>query len=111
MKNIRLNRSEVMNLAWALQQKNPDLSRAAAEMAASKVLRLYHALQQGSVRFTFQKQNGEIRQAVGTLRPDLFVKPPKSIEQPEYLTVLRYYDMEKDAIRSFRAERILQVAA
>ncbi len=111
MKNISLNRSELRNLAWAIRQKNPGLSQSDAETAAEKVLRLFHALQQGLVRFTFRKQNGEIRQAVGTLRPDLFVQPPKSIEQTEYLTVLRYYDIEKDAIRSLRAERILKIAA
>ncbi len=110
-KRIKPDRAEVMRLAWAIRRKTPGLDFGAAEEAAWKVLRLHTALQYGSVRFSFRKENGEVREAVGTLRADLFVQPPKPVERTERLTLMRYYDVEKNAIRSFRADRIVQVAA
>ena len=111
MSKSKINRSDVMKLAWAIRRKNPVTSLADCQVAAWKVILLYQALRKGSVRFTFQKQNGEVRQAIGTLKPDMFVQPPKTTEQSTLLTVVRYYDMEKNAIRSFRADQLMQVAA
>lgn len=113
MKNYEANRSIAMRLAWRLYRENRgQVALGHCIVAAWKVLRLNAALQEGLVRFTFRKMNGEVREAVGTLKSDLFVAtPPKVTERPEYLTHVRYFDVEKNAIRSFRAERLLQVAA
>jgi len=108
---FKCNRSEVMKLAWAIRRKNPATSLAHCQVSAWKVLLLQQALRKGSVRFSFQKQNGEVRRAIGTLKPDMFIQPPKSPEVSTQLTLVRYYDIEKNAIRSFRADQILQVAA
>lgn len=106
-----VSRPAVMRLAWRLYRENKrQLAFGACMVAAWKVLRLNAALQHGLVRFSFQKLNGEVREAVGTLRSDLFVVPPKTTDRPEFLTVVRYFDLDKNAIRSFRAERILRVA-
>lgn len=111
MRKFKINRSDVMKLAWAIRRKNPEHRLADCQISAWKVVLLYQALRQGSVRFSFQKQNGEIRQAIGTLKPDMFIQPPKTTEQSAQLTLVRYFDMEKNAIRSFRADQIKQVAA
>ena len=111
MSKFKFNRSEVMKLAWAIRRKNPALSLAHCQVAAWKVLLLQQALRKGSVRFSFQKRNGEVRRAIGTLKPDMFIQPPRSTEVSTQLILVRYYDMEKNAIRSFRADQILQVAA
>lgn len=111
MRKFKINRSDVMKLAWAIRLKNPEHRLADCQISAWKVVLLYQALRQGSVRFSFQKQNGEIRQAIGTLKPDMFIQPPKTTEQSAQLTLVRYFDMEKNAIRSFRADQIKQVAA
>ena len=101
-----------MLLAWQLYRANKgQIHFGQCIVAAWKVLRLNAALQEGLVRFSFQKMNGEVREAVGTLKPDLFTAPPKGTDRVEYMTLVRYYDVEKNAIRSFRAERIIQVAA
>lgn len=112
MNSNYLSHSAVMRLAWRLYEHNKRAIRLGDCMAAAhKVLRLNEAMQHGLVRFTFQKINGEVRNAIGTLRPDLFVAPPPTVEEPEGLTLVRYYDVEKNGIRSFRAERIVRVAA
>jgi hypothetical protein len=113
MKRYDLNRSIAMLLAWRIyRSNNGQVSFGQCMVSAWKVLRLNAALQEGLVRFTFQKVNGEVREAVGTLKADLFVAtPPKATDRPEFMTLVRYYDVEKNAIRSFRAERLIQVAA
>lgn len=111
MSKFKINRSEVMKLAWAIRRRSPATALADCQIAAWKVMLLHQALHQGSVRFSFLKQNGEVREAIGTLKPDMFIQPPRGTERGSQLLLVRYYDMEKNAIRSFRADQIKQVAA
>jgi hypothetical protein len=111
MKRHHINRSQAMVMAWILHRQSPQLSFGQCMAAAWKTLRLYAALRDGTVRFSFRKENGELRQALGTLVPDLFVAPPKNSDYLEGMTLVRYFDVEKNAIRSCRADRLVQVAA
>lgn len=111
MKKIKINRAELMRMAWAIQREDPGLTIDDCKKAAEKVLRLKSALENGTVRFAFRKADGAVREAIGTLQHDLFAEPPLNPIVPGQVTLIRYFDLEKNAIRSFRAERILQVAA
>lgn len=60
------------------------------------------------VRFVYQKSDGSIREAVGTLKKDMCPdvkgggKPT-----PEHLQL--YFDLEKKAWRSFRKELLIRI--
>lgn len=105
------NRSEVLSLAWAIRRQNQFLTWGQCQAQAWKVCKLRAELRAGAVRFTFQKTDGEVRQAYGTLNAELFAYTSKGSERVESPCQIRYFDLEKNAFRSFRAERILSVAA
>lgn len=107
----QINRSEVLTLAHQIRRQNQFLTWGQCQSQAWQVVRLRAALRAGATRFTFQKQDGEVREAFGTLNPALFQYEHKGSERAESLTAIRYFDLDKNAWRSFRAERILKVAA
>lgn len=111
MKKQQFTRSEVLALAWAIRRQNQFLTWGQCQAQAWKVARLRVALRAGATRFTFQKQDGEFREAYGTVNPSLFSYEHKGSDRAESPTAIKYYDLEKNAWRSFRAERILRVAA
>ncbi len=105
------NRSEVLALAWAIRRQNQFLTWGQCQAQAWKVVKLRAALRAGKATFTFQKNDGEVRQAVGTLNAEFFSYTNKGSDRAELPTVIKYFDLEKNAFRSFRAERIVSVAA
>ncbi|MEI6410270.1 MAG: SH3 beta-barrel fold-containing protein [Bacteroidota bacterium] len=107
----QINRSEVLKMAHAIRRQNQFLTWGQCQAQAWKVARLRAALRTGATRFTFQKQDGEVREAYGTLNSELFQYDHKGSDRAESPTAIKYFDLEKNAWRSFRAERILQVAA
>ena len=107
----QINRSEVLTLAHQIRRQNQFLTWGQCQAQAWQVVRLRSALHAGITRFTFQKQDGEVREAFGTLNPSLFQYEHKGSDRAESPTAIRYFDLEKGAWRSFRAERILKVAA
>lgn len=107
----QFSRSEVLTLAHQIRRQNQFLTWGQCQVQAWQVARLRAALRAGATRFTFQKQDGEVREAYGTLNPALFQYEHKGSDRAESPTAVRYYDLEKGNWRSFRAERILKVAA
>lgn len=107
----QISRSEVLTMAHAIRRQNQFLTWGQCQAQAWKVARLRSALRAGATRFTFQKQDGEVREALGTLNNSLFQYEHKGTDRAECPTVVKYFDLDKNAWRSFRAERILQVAA
>lgn len=62
-------------------------------------------LKEGIVEFEFIKKDGTVRSAKGTLEPSL-LPPPKPVDgdatpRKKNESVFVYYDMEKNAFRSF----------
>lgn len=107
----QIKRSEVLLMAWAIRRQNQFLTWGQCQAQAWKVIRLRAALRVGVASFTFQKNDGEVREAKGTLNAQLFQYEHKGTDRSESLTVVKYFDLDKNAWRSFRAERILTVAA
>ncbi len=107
----QINRSEVLTLAHAIRRENASLSWGTCQRSAWKAARLRAALRTGPARFTFTKETGEVREALGTLNNDLFQYEYKGSGRTESKTAIRFFDLEKNAFRSCKAERILQVAA
>lgn len=67
-------------------------------------------MKDGVVSFYFQKADGTLRKAFGTLRniPATTVLGGKRITQPSYKT-MTYFDTEKKAFRSFKIESLICV--
>lgn len=84
------------------------LSQSQSWKMAHKAVKLQMQLKQGIAKFSFKKiSTGEIRQAVGTLCPDLFdYTPSGNKEKKDNPKVIKYYDLEKQAFRSFRVETL-----
>lgn len=100
-----------MILAHAIRRQNQFLTWSQCQAQAWKVAKLQTALRGGVVVFTYQKQDGEVRRAEGTLSADLITYQAKGTGRPAPITVVKYFDLERKAFRSFRAERILSIAA
>ena len=115
MKGINItstDRKEIFTLAWAMFRQNRFLGFGYCLKTAWAVVRLRKMLHTGTVRFTYQKTDGEVREATGTLCPELFEYARKTDgTKVESVTLVKYFDMDKNAFRSFRAERLLGIAA
>lgn len=111
MKSSSFNRSEIMSMAWSIKKQNQFLTFSQSLVQAWKVAKLKKALAAGEAKFTFQKTNGEVREAIGTTKAGAFQYEYKGTERTESPNQIKYFDLEKSAWRSFRAERILSVAA
>ena len=70
--------------------------------------KLLKKLLAGKVEFTFKKANGEIRKAIGTLNNQFFnYSPTSNSRKKENPLVIKYWDLEKNAFRSFRIDRLI----
>lgn len=70
-------------------------------------------LANGAVTFTFTKKDGTTRTAVGTNKPTIVPNfyTFKGSTARANNAVLAYYDLEKNAFRSFRKENLVSIAA
>jgi flagellar biosynthesis GTPase FlhF len=65
-------------------------------------------LRENILVFKFQKRDGTIRRAVGTLYPDL-LPPIKGTGGPKPVYQMVYFDLEKLAWRSFRSFKFIKI--
>ena len=101
---------------WLMIEK--DMTRREAFLKAHLVRRLLDGLGQGVVVFQYRKENGEIRQARGTLCPGI----SEDFDHYEYKRddsdafsradergVYVYFDLDRNAFRSFATWRLINV--
>lgn len=73
---------------------------------------LRRKLSEGVVEFKFLKADGTIRRAVGTTNMDYIPNkdvPKSSNNQQEDSSVVKFYDIEKSAWRSCKAENLIEI--
>ena len=115
----------LMRAAHAMQKSNPVILRGVSitQSQAVKYAWWFESfrlkLQNGIYRFSYFKTDGSIREATGTLNPELIPEQdhPKDTlplqgkgQERGYLPapgVFSYYDLEKKAWRSFRCENFI----
>lgn len=99
---------EVMNLAWQFVRKN-GFTMSEALKTAWRNIKLRVALSKRVVKFYFQKVDGSLREAYGTLVSD---KTPatKGDDRKRNDTVQVYYDTEKDEWRCFKKANLVKIA-
>ncbi len=106
--NFKNQMSELMKQAWMLV-KVYGFSMAEAMKQAWQVLKLKSALKKGVVKFYYEKLDGTIRSAWGTLKDDL-IPETKGTERKRNESLITYYDNEKASFRSFKVANFIKMA-
>lgn len=97
-----------MNLAWQFVKQNGFSMSEALQIAWRNVkLRAQLALKKVT-KFYFQKVDGSIREAYGTLRHDCV--PPTGDGRKPNATIQVYFDTEKQEWRCFKKANLLSIA-
>lgn len=103
--NFKNQMSELMKQAWMLV-KVYGFSMAEAMKQSWKVLKLKAALKKGIVKFFYQKLDGTVRTAWGTLKEGL-IPETKGVERKKNESLITYYDKEKASYRSFKIANLI----
>ena len=98
---------KIMQLAWQFVKKNGYTLSEALKVAWANV-KLHAAMQTRIVKFYFQKVDGTIREAFGTLKSSI-LPPAKESGRATNPTCQVYYDAEKEAYRSFKKANLVRV--
>ena len=105
---FRIELRNVMSLAWQFVKRNGYTMSEALKCAWANV-KLRAALNKRIVKFYFQKVNGEIREAYGTLKTEL-IPETKGDDRKRNDTVQVYFDTEKSEYRCFKKANLIKIA-
>ena len=100
---------EIMRLAWQFVKKN-GYSMSEALKTAWQNIRLKTRLYNGIVKFYFQKVDGSVREAYGTLKESLLPPTNGTDNRKKNDTVQVYFDTEKSEYRCFKKANLLRMA-
>lgn len=98
--------STIMRRAWHIARATGK-AFAVCLSKAWQLYRLTKRLRAGVVRFAYEKTDGTLRKATGTLHE--VVSMVKGTGRPDDGRTVRYYDVEADGFRSFRAESLITI--
>lgn len=100
-------RSKVFTSAWAFIKKGIYSTLSEALTAAWAKYKLIAKLSTSVAHFSYRKANGELREAIGTLRDGNFDYDYKGAPISVKPDVIKYFDLVSNAWRSFRIERLV----
>lgn len=100
---------EVMNLAWQMVKKN-GFSMSEALKVAWTNMKLKAAMKTKIVKFYFQKVDGSVREAYGTLNEKLMPAITGTDKRAKNDTVQTYYDTEAESFRCFKKANLIKMA-
>ena len=98
----------VMSLAWQFVRKNGYTMSEALKTAWVNI-KLRAALNKRIVKFYFQKVDGTLREAYGTLKTEL-IPETKGDDRKRNDTVQVYFDTEKSEYRCFKKANLIRIA-
>lgn len=107
-KTMKTQMREVMTLAWQMVKKN-GYTMAEALKTAWRNIKLRTQMQQRIVKFYFQKVDGSIREAYGTLKETLIPATGES-NRKKNDTVQTYFDSEKQAWRCYKKANLIIIS-
>ncbi|MGM9685409.1 MAG: SH3 beta-barrel fold-containing protein [Bacteroidaceae bacterium] len=99
----------IMNQAWQFVKRN-GFSLSEALRVAWANAKLKARLYTGIVKFYFQKIDGSIREAYGTLKSDLIAPTSGEDNRRRNDTVQVYFDTEKQSYRCFKKANLIRIA-
>ena len=102
--------SELMKMAWLIRRSTgKSISESLRKAWINCKLRIQMYLR--VVEFYYQKINGEVRQAFGTLQMKQFpATTGTKSNRKQNETCLLYWDMEKKEFRQFKVWNIIKIA-
>ncbi len=98
----------IMTLAWGFVRRN-GMNISEALKLAWRNFKLKARMYQGIVKFYFQKVDGSIREAYGTLASHL-VTETKCADRRSNPTVQTYFDTEKGEWRCYKIANLILIA-
>ena len=107
-----MNKSDlrsIMQMAWQFVKRN-GFTMSEALHAAWLNFKLKMAMAVRIVKFYFQKVDGSIREAYGTLRSDLIPEVKGDDKRKKNDTVQVYFDTEKQEFRCFKVANLVRIA-
>ena len=112
---VRLMRRFAFDLANVLMEDGC-IDRSEALHQAHLASKLLSALGQGEVRFVYQKKDGTLREARGTLCHGISeafdnyeYKEDSLIAECPLGQTFQYWDLDREAFRTFSAERVVEI--
>ena len=109
MKQFKETMKEIMTMAWQFVKRNGYTMSEALRVAWAN-FRLRQAMKCRIVRFWFQKVDGSLREAFGTLATGIIPAVAGTDNRKRNDTVQTYYDTEKEAWRCFKKANLLRLA-
>lgn len=100
---------EVMNDAWRMFRVTGE-SFSECLKRAWQLLKLKTQMKARTVQFFYQKVNGEVRQAFGTLVDEVVSDNVKGTGRKPNDSLFTYFDTEKQEFRSFKKFNLIRIA-
>ena len=98
---------EIMRLAWQFVKRNGFTMSEALKVAWAN-MKLKAAMKQRIVKFYFQKVDGSIREAYGTLKENL-IPATSGDNRKRNDTVQVYFDTERQEYRCFKKANLISI--
>ena len=100
--------SEIMRMVWQFVKKN-GFSMSEALKTAWMNIKLKTAMKERIVKFYFQKVDGSIREAYGTLKESLLPENKGTDNRKKSDTVQVYFDTEKSEYRCYKVANLVRI--
>ena len=101
--------SEVMCLTWQMVKRN-GYSMSEALKTAWMNIKLKAAMKERIIKFYFQKVDGSIREAYGTLKDSLLPDSKGTDSRKKSDTVQTYFDTERGEFRCYKVANLVKIA-
>ena len=98
---------DIMSLAWHFVKRNGFTMSEALKVAWAN-MKLKAAMKQRIVKFYFQKVDGSIREAYGTLKENL-IPATSGDNRKRNDTVQVYFDTERQEYRCFKKANLISI--
>ena len=99
---------DIMTLAWQFVKRN-GFTMSEALKAAWVNMKLKAAMKNRIVKFYFQKVDGSVREAYGTLKDNLIPAIAGTDNRKRNDTVQVFYDTEKQEWRCFKKANLISI--
>lgn len=106
---MRNRLSQVMKLAWQFVKKN-GMGMAEAMRRAWVNIKLVAKMHKGIAKFYFQKVDGTLREAYGTLEQNTIADKVAGYSRKTNDTIQTYFDTEKGEWRCFKKANLMRIA-